>query len=449
MSPTMVIGVVPYAIVVLLIVVFLVIPAWVRLTKEEKHARELRERAKADGVHEPASIRPLVDPARCIGTGACVAACPEKDVLRLIDGQARIVLGSHCVGHGACKAACPVDAIELVFGSERRGVDIPAVGPDFQSNVQRIYIAGELGGMGLIANAVEQGVQAVDRLASTLQNSRDRDIVDIVIVGAGPAGIGAALAARRASLSTEWLEQDTFGGAVRHYPRQKLVMTRPMKLPGYGDVKLTTARKEELVELFEDVVAKTGLQVSEGERVDHVESHDDFLEVHTSRRVIKAHRAVLAIGRRGTPRRLDVPGEDHEKVAYRLIDAELFRHVHLLVVGGGDSAVEAALDLAEQPGNRVTLSYRKAAFNRPKPANREKLLAAVEAGKLTQVLESNVQRIELDRVVLEQRGEELTIPNDYVFVLAGGVLPTGFLEQCGISVRRHHGKRVVERTKPS
>ena len=434
----------PYVVVVVAIVVFLVAPAWIRLRREEEHARELRERAKADGVHEPVSIQPLVNPARCMGSGSCVAACPEKNVLRLIDGQARMVLGSHCVGHGACMAACPVDAIQLVFGSERRGVDIPSVGPDFQSNVKRIFIAGELGGMGLIANAVEQGVQAVDQVAAALPSRRDREIVDVVIIGAGPAGIGAALSAQRASLSSVWLEQDTFGGAIRHYPRQKLVMTRPMKLPGYGAVRLTTARKEELVELFEDVVAKQALEVTEGERVDHIETTDEALHVHTSKRLIRAHRAVLAIGRRGTPRRLGVPGEEMEKVAYRLIDAELFRHVHVLVVGGGDSAVEAAMALAEQPGNRVTLSYRKRAFNRPKPANRERLQEAAEAGRLTQLLESNVLKIELDRVQLEQRGEAVTLPNDFVFVLAGGVLPTGFLQRCGIDVKTHHGKRVVD-----
>lgn len=437
-----------YALVVVLIVVFLVFPAWWRLRREERHARALREKAHVEGLHEPPSIRPWIDPAKCMGSGACVKACPE-DVLRVIDGQASIVLGSHCVGHGSCEVACPVDAIDLVFGSERRGIDLPHVGARFESNVRGLYIAGELGGMGLIANAVEQGVQAIKHLAKTLPRERNGDLLDVAIVGAGPAGLGAALAAKQAGLSMVWLDQEEFGGAMRHYPRQKLVMTRPMDLPGYGKVKLSTARKEELVALFEDVVSQAGLKLDESERVDLVELQGDRFEVCTARRVLHAHRAVLAIGRRGTPRRLGVPGEDQEKVAYRLIDAELYRHVHVLVVGGGDSAIEAAVSLSDQPGNRVTLSYRKATFGRPKPANRERLQEATEAGRITQLLESNVVRIDLDRVVMEQRGEEIVIPNDFVFVFAGGILPTNFLEFCGIKVQTHHGKRVVERTPAS
>jgi thioredoxin reductase len=366
-------------------------------------------------------------------------------VLELIDGSATIVQGSHCVGHGACEKACPVNAIELVFGSEKRGIDIPAVGPDFQTNVDGIYVAGELGGMGLIANAIQQGVEAMDYLVAGLPSERG-DVCDVLIVGAGPAGLGAGLRAKELGLRASIIEQDRFGGAIRHYPRQKLVMTRPIQLPGYGTLQIKTIQKERLVELFEQVIDKCGLEISDQERVERVESEpDERFIVHTNRRSIPCHRVLLAVGRRGTPRRLGVPGEDHEKVAYRLIDPELFHYKHILIVGGGDSAVEAACSLSEQPGNTVTLSYRRDQMSRPKPANQARLSTAVQAGRVALLLSSVVQRIDLDRVQIQQAEETLVLPNDFVFVFAGGMLPTQFLEAAGIQLQTHFGQRVVDK----
>lgn len=434
---------VPYLIFFTFIAVFLVLPQWLKMRRDSAKAQATLDKAIAAGRQEPVSIRPLVDPAKCVGTAACVAACPEKEVLQVVDGLAMIANGSSCVGHGACEASCPLDAIELVFGSERRGIDIPAIGPDFQTNINGLYVAGELGGIGLIANTVSQGVQAAANMCAKLPQ-RAAEAYDIAIVGAGPAGLGAALEAKRQGVRYLLLEQGEFGGAIRHYPRQKLVMTRPMDLPGYGRVQMSTARKEELVELFEKVVAETGLEVCTHERVDKVDKQGDHFVVTTNKRVVHATRVVLTVGRRGTPRKLGVPGEDQEKVAYRLLDPELYDHQQILVVGGGDSAVEAACCLAEQPGNRVTLSYRKASFSRPKAANQERLRKAEEDGVLQVMRSSNVKKIGLDRVVMAHEGEEQILPNDYVFVFAGGVLPTRFLQQAGIKIQTHYGKRVVE-----
>ncbi|MBW2257714.1 MAG: NAD(P)-binding domain-containing protein, partial [Deltaproteobacteria bacterium] len=256
------------------------------------------------------------------------------------------------------------------------------------------------------------------------------------------------LLAHQKGLSYAVLEQGEFGGAIRHYPRQKVVMTSPMDLPGYHAVRLSTPRKEELVALLEDVVATTGLRVSTNERVDAVTSlPTGGFQVTSSQRELRAARVLLTVGRRGTPRTLGVPGEEQEKVAYRLLDPELFQHSHILVVGGGDSALEAACDLGAQSGNRVSLSYRGAAFSRPKAANLQRLEEARDADRVTVYLESRVQQIEVDRVVLDHRGEEVVLPNDQVFVFAGGILPTAFLEKAGIKVLTHFGKRVVE--KPS
>lgn len=432
-----------YLVVGLLIFVFLVLPTWIRVTLKERKAQRDQAKAIEAGRHEPPSIRPWVDPAKCMGSGACVAACPEKNVIAVINGRAELVNGSSCVGHGACAAACPVNAIELVFGSEKRGIDIPEVSPNFESNVPGLYIAGELGGMGLIANAVEQGAQAAKKAMDNLPHTGP-SVVHVAVVGAGPAGMSAALTLHQRGHSYALLDQDSFGGAIRHYPRGKLVMTRPMDLAGYGKVKLRSAKKEELVSLFEDVVRKTGLRVSTRERVDGVEKErDGHFVITTSKRVIHAERVILTIGRRGTPRRLGVPGEDLEKVAYRLIDPADYQDQHVLVVGGGDSAVEAAVSLGKEPGNRVTLSYRKPTMSRPKADNLERLNAAVEAGQVTLALGTQVEHIDVDRVQLSGDGGTREIANDAVFVFAGGVLPTKFLKAAGIEIQTHHGKRVV------
>ena len=135
--------------------------------RTDARSRATREAAAEAGLLEPSSLHPKIDPVKCLGCGACVSVCPEGDVLGMINGKAELIEPSECIGHGACKAACPRDAITLVFGTETRGVDIPHVGPDFQTNVPGIFIAGELGGMGLIRNAIEQGRQAIELGAPT------------------------------------------------------------------------------------------------------------------------------------------------------------------------------------------------------------------------------------------------------------------------------------------
>ena len=435
----------PYLLTMVIIVVVFVWPTYRSMKKEEAEARRLQEQAIAEGTHEPVSIRPHIDLSRCIGSAACIHACPEQKIIQVIDGVAQIVMGSHCVGHGACERACPLNAITLVFGSERRGIELPVVQPDFQTNVAGLYIAGELGGMGLVANAVEQGVQAMMGIEATLQPAASQ-VYDVVIVGAGPAGFAAGLYAQQKKLKYLLIEQDEFGGAIRHYPRQKLVMARPIAFPGFGTVKLKTIRKEELIELFEQIMEKTGLQVSCPERVERISPASELgFVVTTQKREIRSQQVLICVGRRGTPRTLGVPGEEQEKVAYRLIDAELYDHKHILVVGGGDSAVEAACSLSEQPGNKVWLSYRKSVINRPKAANVERLKQATQQERVTLVLESTVSRIELDRVAIDQKGEQIVLPNDFVFVFAGGILPTSFLEKAGIRLQTHYGKRIEDR----
>lgn len=409
----------------------------------ERSAFQAMEEALAASMTEPPTLHPSIDLTKCIGCRSCVQACPEQHshaVLGMIRGKARLVGPSNCIGHGACKVACPVDAIELVFGTEKRGIDIPLVKPDFETNVPGIFIAGELGGMGLIRNAVEQGKQAVASI-SRLDGLGRSDRHDVVIVGAGPAGFAASLGAMQAKLRFVTIEQDTLGGTVAHFPRGKLVMTQPAELPIVGKMKFTETTKEKLLEFWQGVAGKTRLKVNYEERVTGITpaSTGAGFTVTTTKSSYETRAVLLTIGRRGTPRQLGVPGEALSKVVYRLIDAEQYRGMKVLVVGGGDSALEAAHSIADQPGTEVILSYRSAAFTRAKPKNRDKVEAYAREGRLRVVLNSSVKEIHEDAVLIEQNGKVARVANDAVIVSAGGILPTGFLKEAGITVETKYG----------
>jgi thioredoxin reductase (NADPH) len=409
---------------------------------KEQLSRAAKKEAVTAGLAEPVSLHPLIDTSRCIGCSACVRACPEQPhhvVLGLIDGKANLIEAGNCIGHGACRTACPADAISLVFGSERRGVDIPTLSPEFETSVPGIFIAGELGGMGLIRNALEQGRQAADVIAARGKVDARSKQLDLVIVGAGPAGFSASLAAKAHGLNFVTIEQESLGGAVFQYPRGKLVMTAPADLPLVGKVKFRNTSKEELLAFWQEVERKTGLQISYNTRVESIASTPQGFFVRTSKGEHNACAVLLAIGRRGTPRKLGVAGEGLPKVVYRLIDAEQYRGKRVLVVGGGDSAIEAATSIAEIESTEVTLSYRGDSFARAKARNRERLESLTLSGRLRSLLNSNVLRIETDTVVVDCAGKPETLANDAVIVSAGGVLPTAFLQSLGISVETKHG----------
>ncbi len=412
---------------------------WIYLRRhrrdERDHRVRLREATEA-GLTEPPSLHPVIDPAACCGSGTCVRACPEQ-ALGIIDGKAQLTNPAACIGHGACEAACPVKAIKLVFGTERRGMDIPLVKPNFETNVDGLFIAGELGGMGLIRKAAEQGKQAI---ASIAQSKAREGLLDVLIVGAGPAGLAAGLGAVERRMRYAIVEQESgLGGTIFHYPRNKIAMTAPMKLPIIGKVRFSEVSKEALLAFWDDVVRRSGLEIRFGERVERVERKDGAFVVATTAGSYRARAVLLAIGRRGSPRKLGVPGEELPKVVYRLVDPEQYRGQAVLVVGGGDSAIEAALGCSEQPGTTVALSYRGEAFGRVKAANRTRLDAAVKGGRVRVLLESNVRGIDARTVTLERKGKVESVANDAVIVNAGGVLPTEFLRSLGVQIDTKHG----------
>ena len=421
----------------------LVIWAIYWLRRHRRHSANVAalSQSREAGLLEPASLHPSIDLSKCLGCGACVTACPEQpehQVLGLIDGKAQLIGPTDCIGHGACRAACPTDAITLVFGTETRGVTIPLLSPEFESSVPGVYIAGELGGMGLIRNALTQGCQAVEAIHQ--HRPRGRDALDLVIVGAGPAGFAAALSAKSLGLRYRVLEQEALGGCVFQYPRGKLVMTQPAELPMVGKIRFGNTSKEELLAFWQDVEKRFGLVCNYRERVIAVEGlPDGGFQVRTPKGQYRTATVLLAIGRRGTPRKLGVNGEDLPKVVYRLIDPEQYRGQRVVVVGGGDSALEAAAGVAEAGAASTVLSYRGDAFSRAKARNRERVERAAANGSLQVMLNSQLRRIEPDTVTLEQQGKLARIANDTVIVNAGGELPDAFLKSIGIAVDTKYG----------
>lgn len=408
--------------------------------RREKHLRgheEILHESRESGLTDPMCLHPVVDPLLCIGSSSCATACPEGS-LGIINGKAQLINPSVCIGHGACMAACPMEAIKLVFGTEKRGIDIPFVTPNFETNVPGIFIAGELGGMGLVRKAAEQGKQAMNAIKDLKQTGKTE--FDVVVVGAGPAGIAAGLGAIQHKLRYRIVDQeDSLGGTVYQYPRNKIVMTSPVHLPLIGKVKMTEVSKEALLEFWHGIIDKTGLSIHFRERMEAIRPDGDGFLVKTTAGEYSTRAVLLAIGRRGTPRKLGVEGEDLPKVVYRLIDPEQYQGQKVLVVGGGDSALEAALAISEQAGTQVALSYRGEVFGRVKPKNRTRLDEAQAGGHIRVMLSSTVTRITPQSVILEYGAKPVELPNDAVIISAGGVLPIDLLKKVGIHFETKHG----------
>lgn len=416
---------------------------FVRRYLKEQKLREARahEAAKKGTLRSdgPQSQHPHIDTQYCIGCATCTTVCPEGDVLAMLGGQAVIVNGYKCIGHSLCAEACPVGAITMVMANPSMGADLPHLTPEYETSVSNLFIVGELGGLALIKNAVNQGRDCTDIIAARIPGLRSSksnpDVLDALIVGAGPAGISASLRAIERKMKYLTVDQGEVGGTVSKYPRQKLVMTSPVELPVYGKFKKTEISKEELLGIWSEILGKVDFKFRTGEKVEDIKKCEDgIFTVTTTKAQHRAHAVVLALGKGGIPRKLGVTGEELPKVMYRLIEADHYVNKKILVVGGGDSAVEAAMGLAHQVGNHVTLSYRKEAFSRLKDRNEKRIQEQMQKGKLKVIFNSIPVEFKPNSVILDVNGQTQEFPNDFVWIFAGGEPPTAFLKKIGVRV---------------
>ena len=416
---------------------FFFIRYWMSHKRSEEQARVSAEKGAlfSDG---PKAQHPKIDMDGCIGCGACITVCPEGDVLALVSGKAVIVNGHKCIGHSLCAEACPVGAITMVMAKASSGSDLPVINEEHETNVENLFIVGELGGLALIKNAVNQGRDCMDfiaqRLTSNGGTSAEQDLYDVTIVGAGPAGISASLRAAERGLKAVTLEREEVGGTVMKYPRKKLVMTSPVEFPLHGKFNKTTLSKEDLLGFWDKIMKRTDLNIQTGHAVEAVEKEENGLfRVRTPQETYRSRAVVLALGRAGTPRKLGVKGEELPHVFYRLIEADHYTNMHILVVGGGDSAVEAAMGLAHQAGNTVTLSYRKGEFSRLKDRNIKRIHDFIQSGKINMLFNSMPVEFREGSVLIEVNGEVRELPNEFVWIFAGGTPPSEFLKAAGIA----------------
>ena len=406
------------------------------LKKREAHAQAAAEKGKLYS-QGPRAQHPRIDATDCIGCAACTTVCPEGDVLAMLGGKAVIANGYKCIGHSLCADACPTGAITMVMASPAMGADMPFLTREYETSIPNLFIAGELGGLALIKNAINQGRDCVDTITHRIQSSGTAPsaatVLDVLIVGAGPAGISASLRAIEKKLRYATIEQDEVGGTVAKYPRQKLVMTSPVEFPMHGKFKEMELSKERLLAFWHKILQRADFKVHAGEKVDDIQKESDgIFTVVTAKNRYRSRAVILGLGRTGTPRKLGVAGEQLPKVMYRLIEADHYVNKKILIVGGGDSAIEAAMGLARQPGNKVTLSYRKEAFSRIKERNAQRIAECMRAGKVSVVFNSIPAEFKQHTVLLDVQGAMQEIPNDYVWIFAGGEPPTAFLKKIGI-----------------
>lgn len=397
-----------------------------------KLSREVKASAEATKASHPV---PIIDQDLCIGCSACVNAC-ETSVLQIVAGKSAVTNLAACTGANACVEVCPTGACQLTVGGAgaSRRVEVPRIGPDFETNVKGIYAVGELGGLGLIKNAVNEGQLVIEGLKG--KHQRREGVLDFIIVGAGPAGLSAGLAAKESGFEAVLLEQGAFADTIRRFPNKKVVMAEPVRVPMYGSLWISDAPKETLLSVWQTIIESAGIDIHENEQVTAIaRSENGLLRVTTTKSSYEAQRVILAIGKRGSPRRLEAEGAELPKVMYSLTDAAQYQRSKILVVGGGDSAAEAALGLSAQPGNEVILSYRKKAFERLKDKNRKALGDAISSARVRFVPESTLVAVRPKEVVIQSEGSGAApFPNDYVFALIGGTSPNLLLQKFGVEI---------------
>lgn len=394
--------------------------------------------------HLPVAARtrklPVIDPSACLGCYACVDVCPYG-VLEVQSYVAVVARPDACCGLVLCEEKCPNGSLKVAEGEPV--LDLPALDPNLMSrDVPGMYLAGDITGLPLIKNAMLQGRHAAEAALASIPAGRDAARPDLVIVGAGPAGISAALRAKELGKSAVILEQGALAESIRSFPRGKLVFDQPLELPVVGNLWLEEATKEELLMHWTRIVRREALDLREGVRMLRVAQDEGgfAVEVETEAGLgrIRAHRVLLAIGRRGTPKTLDVPIAEtaRSRIYYHLADAQSLDGQRVLVLGLGDAAMEAAIALCNArrrqiSASPVTIVYRGATYSRGQPRNIEEVERLRKTGRIEVIFSSNVQKIDHDVATLDTGRQ---VPFDVVLALIGSVAPREALAHAGIQL---------------
>jgi thioredoxin reductase/NAD-dependent dihydropyrimidine dehydrogenase PreA subunit len=433
-----------FLITIFLLVVILV-PFIFREIKKKKEAQKLINRIvpvfnlsdsdleRIETVHpEGKKLHPVINTSICVGCGTCVFSCQENDALYLINGKSTLVNAFACKSHGECERQCPTGALQLVEYGKRMKVSIPEIDEHYQSNIKGIYIVGALSGAGLIKEAINQGRAAVNHI---MRDVFPDNLPRVVVVGAGPAGLSAFLSCRKFGLPSICLEKEATANTIRKFPKKKILMAEPVDMPIYGPLWVGDTTREKLLEAWERILDKTGVEIFTGSRLEDIRGSDGNFIVTASEQEFACQKVILALGNRGVPRKLKVPGENGSNVFYQLLDAKEFSGSTVTIAGAGDSAVEAALSLLAQQC-RVYIVVRGDGFPRVKSKNRDKIARAIEKNAVTVFFTSRITSVKSNTITIVDSFSEQSrhLPNDYVFIMIGGELPLQLLERIGISV---------------
>jgi thioredoxin reductase/ferredoxin len=375
-------------------------------------------------------MHPAINRSLCVGCGTCVLTCRRKGTLFVLNGKSTLVNPMACDGCGECEKACPMGANMMIEYGKGMKIRVPDIDENFESNVKGIYVIGSLAGAGLIKEAINQGRAVLNHIMKDVFPDK---VPQVLIIGSGPAGLSAFLSCRRFGLPSVCIEKDETANTIKNFPKKKIVMAEPADMPLFGPLWIGNTTREKLLEVWDKILRTTKAPITTGAKLESVRKDGDRFVVSASGKDYVCDKVVLALGTRGNPRRLDVPGESSPKVFYALTDATEFAGSRVAIVGAGDSAVEAALALLNQRC-RITLVVRGDGFPKAKGRNRERIMAAIEQGHARAFFDSSVREIKPGSLVIATPKGDREIENDHVFVMVGGVLPFSMLEAIGIRI---------------